>query len=597
MKNIHSKAFMLLLLLLAVLPVTAQQKFHIVSFDESPLDMTARDAQHEKIDGNGDRFAIVKVTSTSADDDLRAYNFDFGYMESLVESKGNELWVYVQRNAKHVTITRSGYHAVSKYDLRTTIQPGCVYVMQLSPEAKRVLKQMVRFNISPVEAKAVVMYKSDAPDAVEQLFGTADESGSVAKSLELGKYSYRIISENCETSEGRLLLSSTVDTYIENVVLKPNFARITLNVGKAAEILVDGNVKGTGVWKGILKSGTYNVECRMANHKSSVETITVEDGKDAEFSLKAPVPITGMLSMISTPLDSRITIDGRDYGLTPCNIPDLLIGEHKVILSKNGYKSATIDVIIKENETTEHNVTLQPGEEKQPATPSQGGNVVSKPRDPNELLCIACANKNDGSIAYFTGRQWKALAANEKSRYAQLGVSIKENGHEFIIAAKDCQDPEDGDYKLKFGGYDIDFAGVRNYENGYKVREAYITTGYSDTKAIIEQTKGKTDSKGIKGAPAAEAAWNYKANSHDSLQWYLPSHSELYMIYMNIGKINSFLNEYFTDYNSIPKEESYWSSTERGRSMSWYVGMNNGRSNYNDLRYISFRVRAVASVK
>ncbi|MBR3916474.1 MAG: hypothetical protein IKJ49_04960, partial [Bacteroidaceae bacterium] len=66
MKNIHSKAFMLLLLLLAVLPVTAQQKFHIVSFDESPLDMTARDAQHEKIDGNGDRFAIVKVTSTSA---------------------------------------------------------------------------------------------------------------------------------------------------------------------------------------------------------------------------------------------------------------------------------------------------------------------------------------------------------------------------------------------------------------------------------------------------------------------------------------------------------------------------------------------------
>ncbi len=88
MKNRLLK-IVLCLLLVAVMPVTAQQKFHIVSFDESPLDMTARDAQHEKIDGNGDRFAIVKVTSTSADDDLRAYNFDFGYMESLVESKGN----------------------------------------------------------------------------------------------------------------------------------------------------------------------------------------------------------------------------------------------------------------------------------------------------------------------------------------------------------------------------------------------------------------------------------------------------------------------------------------------------------------------------
>ncbi|MBR3916978.1 MAG: DUF1566 domain-containing protein, partial [Bacteroidaceae bacterium] len=252
---------------------------------------------------------------------------------------------------------------------------------------------------------------------------------------------------------------------------------------------------------------------------------------------------------------------------------------------------------VKENETTEHNVTLQPGEEKQPATPSQGGNVVSKPRDPNELLCIACANKNDGSIAYFTGRQWKALAANEKSLYAQLGVSIKKNGHEFIIAAKDCQDPEDGDYNLMFGGYDIDFAGVRNYENWYKAHEAYITTGYSDTKAIIEQTKGKTDSKGIKGAPAAEAAWNYKANSHDSLQWYLPSYSELYMIYKNRGKINSFLNKYFTDYNSIPKE-LYWSSTEFSRSVSWLVHMYYGKIIYNGTRnYASGRVRAVASVK
>ena len=208
-------------------------------------------------------------------------------------------------------------------------------------------------------------------------------------------------------------------------------------------------------------------------------------------------------------------------------------------------------------------------------------------------MCIACANKNDGSIAYFTGRQWEALAANEKSRYAQLGVSI--NGHEFIIAAKDCQDPEDGVYKLMFGGYGIDFAGVRNYENLYEVGGAYITTGYSDTKAIIEQTKGKTDSKGIKGAPAAEAAWNYKANSHDSLQWYLPSRSELYMIYRNIGKINSFLNKYFTDYNSILKEWS-WSSTERDRSGSWFVSMYYGIFNY-IYRDYSYRVRAVASVK
>ena len=595
MKNRLLK-IVLCLLLLAVMPVTAQQKFHIVSFDESPLDMTARDAQHEKIDGNGDRFAIVKVTSTSADDDLRAYNFDFGYMESLVESKGNELWVYVQRNAKHVTITRSGYHAVSKYDLRTTIQPGCVYVMQLSPEAKAASMQFLMFEVSPADSKAIIMFTDISSGGEEKLFGAIDIEGCAAKKLRLGEYSYRVVSENYHESEGRIVLSTNNGKHVEQVTLRPNFARITLNVSLDADIYVNDEKKGTGTWNGILSPGTYSIECRKEKYKSSFETITVEEGKDVTYTLKAPEPITGVLSLLSTPLEAAITIDGKPAGETPSIVENLLIGEHKVTLSKNGYKSATIDVIIKENETTEHNVTLQPGEEKQPATPSQGGNVVSKPRDPNELLCIACANKNDGSIAYFTGRQWKALAANEKSRYAQLGVSIKENGHEFIIAAKDCQDPEDGDYKLKFGGYDIDFAGVRNYENGYKVREAYITTGYSDTKAIIEQTKGKTDSKGIKGAPAAEAAWNYKANSHDSLQWYLPSYSELYMIYMNRGKINSFLNKYFTDYNSIPKEW-YWSSTESGRSMSWTIDMFSGFSDYNYYRGNSYRVRAVASVK
>ena len=588
---------MLLLLLLAVLPVTAQQKFHIVSFDESPLDMTARDAQHEKIDGNGDRFAIVKVTSTSADDDLRAYNFDFGYMESLVESKGSELWVYVQRNAKHVTITRSGYHAVSKYDLRTTIQPGCVYVMQLSPEAKAASMQFLMFEVSPADSKAIIMFTDISSGGEEKLFGAIDIEGCAAKKLRLGEYSYRVVSENYHESEGRIVLSTNNGKHIEQVTLRPNFARITLNVSLDADIYVNDEKKGTGTWNGILTSGTYSIECRKEKHKSSFETITVEEGKDVAYTLKAPEPITGVLSLLSSPLRAAITIDGKPAGETPSIVENLLIGEHKVTLSKNGYKSATIDVIIKENETTEHNVTLQPGEEKQPATPSQGGNVVSKPRDPNELLCIACANKNDGSIAYFTGGQWEALAANEKSRYAQLGVSIKENGHEFIIAAKDCQDPEDGDYELKFGGYGIDFAGVRNYENLDKVSEAYITTGYSDTKAIIEQTKGKTDSEGIKGAPAAEAAWNYKANSHDSLQWYLPSHSELYMIYLKIDKINSFLNKYFTDYNSIP-EEWYWSSTECYKGESWIVSMGYGNSYYHTYgRNGSIRVRAVASVK
>ncbi len=218
---------------------------------------------------------------------------------------------------------------------------------------------------------------------------------------------------------------------------------------------------------------------------------------------------------------------------------------------------------------------------------------ISKLRDPNELLCIACVNNNNRSIAYFTGKQWDALVENEKSQYTQLGVSINEDGHEFIIAAMDCQDPVDGDYKLSFGGQLFDFVGVKNYKYS-KIEKSFITTGYSDTKAIIEQSKGSV------GAPAAAAAWNYKVNSYDKLQWYLPSCSELLMIYNNIDDINSFLGKYFDDYMSIANSFSdhfYWSSTENEAYYHWYVNMYAGIYLSYFSRHYAYRVRAVAVVK
>jgi hypothetical protein len=211
-------------------------------------------------------------------------------------------------------------------------------------------------------------------------------------------------------------------------------------------------------------------------------------------------------------------------------------------------------------------------------------------RDENELLCVACVDKNGKSILYFTGDEWKELSEDEKSNYPQLGVSIREDGHEFIIAASDCK----GEYK--FGGNDIDFEDVKNYENLDELYATFITTGHNDTKKIVEQTKDERDSEGISGAPAAEAAWKYKANDHDPLQWYLPSYSELQMIIRHKNDINRFLEDYFPSSTSI-SGGWYWSSTEVDCKRSWGLHMSSGGSNYTGGRYNSYRVRAVASAK
>ena len=593
MKHILNKLSILLLLLLMAATTQAQQnrKFHVQSFEQNQFDTSACVKATEKYDGNGDRYSIIKVTSTNPDDDLMAYSFDFGMMNSLVEQHDDELWVYVQRNAKHVTIKRAGYATVRNYDLRTTIQPGQVFDMVLSPEAAKIQKQMVYFKITQKDANATIMYKLNESGATPEVVNLGEKS-EAAKNLTLGRYSYTVLSEDYYEYESMLVLDNTNETHVEEITLRPKFANVTLSADATSDIYIDSELKGTGTWSGRLNKGAYNVECRKANHKSTFETITIEEGNDITHRLNNPTPITGALSLMSEPLDAKIIIDGKEYGTTPRNLNDLLIGHHKLTLSKSGYATATVDIIINEGETTEQSVTLEKTDVNGTVSANgvvNGAITISKPRDPNELLRVACVNKNDGSIAYFTGAQWETLAADEKSQYAQLGVSIKESGHEFMIAANDCNNGGD----LQYGGYGVDFAGVKNHN---KTKSRFINTGYSDTKAMVEQQRGKTDSEGIVGVPAAEAAWNYKANEYDKLQWYLPSESELRMIYNNKKAINEFLSKYIDGATEIV-DDSYWSSTENNKKNSWYFYMNHGVSSNGFNRINSYRVRAVSVVK
>ena len=208
-------------------------------------------------------------------------------------------------------------------------------------------------------------------------------------------------------------------------------------------------------------------------------------------------------------------------------------------------------------------------------------------------LRVACVKLADGSISHFTGEEWSALSANAKSQYSKIGVCIRARKREFIVAAADCVDVNGG-MTFQFGAYGVDLKGVKNYAAG-NVGLYEVNTGLEDTLAVIEQQAGKTDSQNIKGAPAAEAAWNYKANANDPLQWYLPSITELRLIAEYKTEINSFLTKYFN--GGTISTEWYWSSTEVNTTQSWYVGMGNGGSNYYNYRNYSGRVRAVASAK
>jgi len=372
----------ILLVLLAAFSATEQLhaqntlKFSVASFEPDPFDLTARNEQHKKIDGNGDLMAIVKVTSTNPDDNLNEYRFNFGLLMHEVVQKEGELWVYVQRNAKHVTVSRQGYAPVSKYDLNTTIEAGKTYKMVLSPQAAKVYTQMVLFSVKPEDCRATVMVKSAAADAVEDVVGITDESGSTAKSMPFGSYTYKVVAEGYYPVDGRFTLNDVAQTHTEMVTMRPKFAAVTLRVNADADIYVNGELKGRRTWRGRLNGGTYQVECRMANHRSSSQTVVVEENVSRTIDLPLPTPITGMVAVMSQPLGANITIDGQQQGTTPRQLPQVTIGRHTIVLTKSGYENATQTFDVSENETTTVSLTMKKQEQAKatPVTPSGSAN-------------------------------------------------------------------------------------------------------------------------------------------------------------------------------------------------------------------------------
>ena len=355
------KRFSIIALLLfafsTMLHAQKQPEFYVQSFEEKPFDTAARDERYKVVDGNGELFSIIKLVSTTPNDDLSAYSFDFGFCESRVREVGDEVWLYVQRNAMRVTICREGYKTV-KYELEKAVKPGRVYEMVLSAQARKIQKQMVLFKVTPANSNATVMYAVNSPNAKEEMLGMLNEYGQLSKNLPLGSYTYRIVSTDYKSSNGLLVLNDTDGTYVEEVKLRPNFSTITFCTEPGVQVFVDGESVGYGTCSINLNVGKYNVECRKEFYKSAFMVVNVEEERNDSIFMKPLTPIIGSLSVITEPSGAEIIIDGDNYGTTPKNVNELLIGRHSLALSLDGYKRVEKTIYIKEGETEEVDVVL-----------------------------------------------------------------------------------------------------------------------------------------------------------------------------------------------------------------------------------------------
>lgn len=177
------------------------------------------------------------------------------------------------------------------------------------------------------------------------------EAPLTTRYLTPGEHSVRIAKTNYFSYESSISVGGG-SIYLLSPVLKPNFMTVRLVADEDAEIWVNGELKGTGVWKGDLANGEYIVESRKPNHKTSSDRITVKaDMLSTDIRLSSLQAISGFLSITSTPIGATILIDGKNKGLTPLFLNDITIGQHKVSVIKDGYEQWEEEVILSEGQT------------------------------------------------------------------------------------------------------------------------------------------------------------------------------------------------------------------------------------------------------
>lgn len=361
MKN---KLLLSLVFLSFALRLTAQD-FEIVSVESLPNDFAAR--EEIKTDHNDHQCALIRIATQSITPEQRElFTFKTDYGSEVVEraTRNGEIWLWVSPGLKYLRIMHRewGQYELHLLDHISRVEAMHTYKIIVKGTApmppsenngnQTLAQQYLVFQITPANAMLEVN---------EDLWEVG--ANGVAKNfVNFGTYSYRVQAPNYHPETNTVTVDDPDNAETVIVNLKPDFVEVTLQVDADAEIWINNEKKGTRTWKGPLGKGTYKIECKQAYHETTVVSKEITaDMNGQTITLAAPKPIYGSLNIESTPDFATIYIDGKEMGKTPKSIPQILIGQHELKLTMDGYADYMETIIIAKGERKQVTATLSKG--------------------------------------------------------------------------------------------------------------------------------------------------------------------------------------------------------------------------------------------
>ena len=369
--------------------------------------------------------------------------------------------------------------------------------------------------------------------------------GAMRLVLESGTYNYTVSAAGYHSQSGTFTVAGSKVT--KQIALTADAATVTLTVAENAEIWVNGEKVGNSRWSGTLNSGTYIFEAKKAGHSTTTTSKHItSDNPQQSYTLESPKPLFGSLIVDGSPLMADVAIDGVGVGQMPLSLDNLLVGEHKITVSKSGYQPYSATITIAEGKAASVNITLT----KQTSQTSSSSGKIYKVGD--------YYNEN--------GKEGVVFEVSADGRHGKI-VSMKRS------------------------------AELLEWSSDRKEQKRLIGAN-SETNGAYNMAK-------VKARPDWQSkypAFKWCADLGEG--WYLPSIEELKVFTLNTA-IHDAVNRTLiarggTKLYDKGERGWYWSSTEydykssSGEFCAWGVYMGNGGTTVNR-KYFNYYVRAVSA--
>ena len=127
-----------------------------------------------------------------------------------------------------------------------------------------------------------------------------------------------------------------------SLALQPAWAEVSIATAPAgATLFVDGEARGETPATFEILEGERRLALRRPGYAALQRTLRLEAGAGVDLGTLALTPATGVLTLTSVPGGTNVSVDGEFAGQTPLDLELSPDKDHRISLSRAGYRRAT----------------------------------------------------------------------------------------------------------------------------------------------------------------------------------------------------------------------------------------------------------------